>query len=137
MLTLIAGVILLCALIALLGACTNPFDVLRARVEDLGPTLYVRASWKDPWLNLIPRDSYPKGAGYVRSAFVVGRSEPSSDEETWNAIAAIDANSNPQGACNITYNQTFVGLKENQYKPENFGLMGPLICQDDLTMYWQ
>lgn len=125
------------ALIAILGACTNPFDVLRARTEDLGPTLYVRASWKDPYLNLIPRDSYPKGAGYVRSAFIVGRSEPSSDEETWNAIAAIDPNSNPQGACNITYNQTFVGLKENQYKPENFGLMGPLICQDDLTMYWQ
>lgn len=99
--------------------------------------LLVRASWKDIWLNLIPRDTYPMGAGYVRSSFQVGRSEPSTDEETWNAIAAINANSNPQGACNITYNQTYVGLHEDQYKPENFGLMGPLICQDDLTMYWQ
>lgn len=118
-------------------ACTNPFDVLRAKTEDLGPTLYVRASWKDPWLNLVPRGAYPQGAGYVRSSFTVGRSEPASDEETWNAIAAINADTNPQGACNITYNQTYVGLKEDQYKPENFGLMGPLVCQDDLTMYWQ
>jgi hypothetical protein len=118
-------------------ACTNPFDILRAKTEDLGPTLLVRASWKDPWLNLVPRDSYPKGAGYVRSSFTVGRSEPATDEETWAAIAAIDAGTNPQGACNLTYNQTYVGLKEDQYKPENFGLMGPLVCQDDLTMYWQ
>ena len=28
------------------------------------------------------------------------------------------------------------GHREDTYKPENFGLMGPLICQDDLTMYW-
>lgn len=124
-------------IVAFSAACATPFDVLRAKTEDLGPTLYVRASWKDPWLNLVPRASYPMGAGYVRSSFTVGRSEPSTDEETWNAIAAIDANSNPQGACNITYNQTYVGLKEDQYKPENFGLMGPLVCQDDLTMYWQ
>lgn len=136
MFLLLAVVGAICAL-PFIAACATPFDVLRARTEDLGPELYVRASWKDLWLNLIPRDSYPKGAGYVRSAFQVGRSEPSSDEETWNAIAAIDANLNPQGACNLTYNQTFVGLHEDTYKPENFGLMGPLICQDDLTMYWQ
>lgn len=117
-------------------ACATPFDVLRAKTEDLGETLLVRASWKDPWLNLVPRGTYPRGSGYVRSSFTVGRSEPASDEETWNAIAAI-ANDNTSGACNTTYNQTYVGLKEDQYKPESFGLVGPLICQDDLTMYWQ
>src|SRR5678816_3554383 len=118
-------------------ACATPFDVLRAKTEDLGETLLVRASWKDPYLNLVPRASYPKGAGYVRSSFTVGRSEPASDEEAWAAIAAINDDTNPTGACNVTYNQTYVGLKEDQYKPENFGLVGPLICQDDLTMYWQ
>lgn len=128
---------LLISAFCLFAVCTTPFDILRAKTEDLGPTLYVRASWKDPYLNLIPRAEYPKGAGYVRSSFTVGRSEPSTDEETWHAIAAIDADTNPSGACNITYNQTFLGLKEDQYKPENFGLMGPLVCQDDLTMYWQ
>lgn len=118
-------------------ACKTPFDVLRAKTEDLSPTLYVRASWKDPWLNMVPRDEYPRGAGYVRSSFTVGRSEPESDEETWNAIAAIADPANPNGACNVTYNQTYTGFKEDTYKPENFGLVGPLICQDDLAMYWQ
>lgn len=86
-------------------------------------------------MNLVPRDAYPKGAGYVRSAFTMGRSEPSTDEETWNAIVSI-ANNPSMGACSLTYNQTYVGFKENTYAPENFGLMGPLVCQDDLTMYW-
>jgi hypothetical protein len=116
-------------------ACATPFDALRKRNEDLGETLYVRASWKDPWLNLIRRDEYPQGAGYVRSAFTIGRSEPTTDEETWQEIKPIDTN-NTQGACNLTYNQTFVGFKENTYKPEAFGLVGPLVCQDDLVMYW-
>jgi len=120
--------------ISLVCACTTPFDVLRAKTEDLGPTLYVRASWKDLWLNLVPRDSYPKGAGYVRSTFQISRSEPATDEETWAAIQSIADTA--QGACNLTYNQTYVGMHEDTYKPENFGLMGPLVCQDDLTMYW-
>lgn len=120
----------------LLGACTNPFDVLRSRVEDLGPTLYVRASWKDPWMNIIPRDKYPVGAGFVRSAFTIGRSEPTTDEETWQEIQEFDTEANTQGPCQVTYNQTYVGYKENQYKPEMFGLVGPLECQDTFTMYW-
>lgn len=115
--------------------CQNPFDVLRLRVEDLGPTLYTRASWRDPWLNLIRRDEWPMGAGLVRSAFTIGRSEPSTDEETWVPIATTSGNSYV-GSCSTTYNQTYVGYKENTYKPEGFGLVGPLVCQDDLTIYW-
>lgn len=105
------------------------------KAEDLGPTLYVRASWKDPWLNLINRESWPVGAGLVRSAFTVGRSEPATDEETWVEIAVTDGE-NYTGSCSTTYNQTYVGYKENTYKPEGFGLVGPLICQDDLTLHW-
>lgn len=118
-------------------ACDTPslFDVLRAKTEDLGPHLYQRASWKDIWLSLIPRDNYPKGAGYVRSSFQIGRSEPASDEETWQTIQPLSDNNS--GACALTYNQTYVGEHEDQYKPEMFGLMGPLICQDDLTLYWR
>lgn len=117
------------------NTCT-PFDVLRAKTEDLGPELYVRASWKDVWMSLVPRGSYPKGAGYVRSAFQISRSEPSNDEETWNVIQSIADNAT-SGACSLTYNQAFVGMHEDTYVPENFGLMGPVICQDDLAMYWQ
>lgn len=116
-------------------ACATPFDALRMRVEDLGPTLYVRASYKDPWLNLVNRESWPVGAGLVRSAFTVGRSEPATDEETWVEIAVTDGE-NYTGSCSTTYNATYVGYKENTYKPEGFGLVGPLICQDDLTLHW-
>lgn len=105
------------------------------KVEDLGPTLYTRASWKDPWLNLTPRDTWPVGAGLDRSAFTIGRSEPSTDEETWVAIA-VKSGQTFTGSCGITYNQTFVGHLEVHYKPEEFGLLGPLICQDDLTLHW-
>src|SRR5438477_9835727 len=108
-------------------ACTTLFDVLRARVEDLGPQLHLRASYKEPWLNIVPRDTYPKGAGYVRSSFQIGRSEPSTDEESWQTIQKIADNSS--GACALTYNQTYVGFHEDTYSPEMFGLMGPLVCQ--------
>jgi len=116
-------------------ACQNPFDVLRMRTEDLGPTLYTRASWRDPWLNMIRRDEWPVGAGLVRSAFTIGRSEPSTDEETWVTLATTSG-STYIGSCGTTYNQTYVGYKENTYKPEGFGLVGPLVCQDDLTLHW-
>lgn len=115
-------------------ACTNPFAVLRTKTEDLGPTLHNRAAWKDPWLNLIPRETWPVGAGVVRSAFTIGRSEPSTEEETWQTIAV--ANGGNSGSCGPTYNQTYVGHKEITYKPEMFGLVGPLVCQDDLTLHW-
>lgn len=116
-------------------ACTTPFDVLRMKTEDLGPTLYLRGSFKDPWLNIVPRDTYPVGAGLVRSAFTVGRSEPATDEETWVAIATTSGQSYV-GSCSTTYNQTYVGYLETTYKPEGFGLVGPLVCQDDLTLHW-
>jgi hypothetical protein len=116
-------------------ACLAPFDVLRMKVEDLGPTLYLRASYKDPWLNLVNRDTWPVGAGLVRSAFTVGRSEPATDEETWVAVA-VTSGGTYAGSCGVTYNQTYVGHLEVTYKPEQFGLVGPLVCQDDLTLHW-
>lgn len=54
----------------------TPFDVLRARVDDLGPLLYHRAGWKDPWLNIIDPIHYPTGAGRGRKAFKIGRRIP-------------------------------------------------------------
>lgn len=118
------------------GACTLPsaFDILRAKTEDLGPELHQRATWRSIWQSLIPRDEYPKGAGYVRSTFKIGRSEPATDEEAWTQIQSLAATA--QGAGNLTYNQVYVGHHEDTYVPEMFGLMGPLINQDDLTMYW-
>lgn len=117
-------------------ACQNPFDVLRMRVEDLGPTLYARASWKDPWLNFIPRSEWPMGRGLVASAFTIGRSEPATDEETWSPITTTSGGTFV-GSCTVNYVQAFVGYKETTYKPEVFGLVGPAVCQDDLTLHWE
>jgi len=127
---------LVLALVAISGlGCSTPFDVLRARTESLGETLYVRASWRDPWMNIVPRDTYPMGAGYQRSVFEIQRSEPGSDEEAWPAIQSIALNA--AGACAGTPNQAYVGMTESTYAPEGFKLKGPLICQADLAMYWQ
>jgi hypothetical protein len=106
------------------------------KVEDLGEKLYVKASWKDPWLNIVSKDEYPPGAGLNRSAFTIGRSEPTTDEETWAPIATTDDSGNYQGSCGTSYDATYVGHRETVYKPEEKGLVGPLVCQDDLTLYW-
>lgn len=106
------------------------------RSESLGPKLYTRAAYADLWLNLIMRDEWPIGAGLVRSSFEVLRSEPSTDEETWVPITTTSG-STYIGSCGGTYNATFVGYKEVTYKPEQFKLRGPLVCQSDLTLHWE
>lgn len=107
-------------------ACPSPLDMFRLKTEDLPDLLYLRASWRDLWLNLIPRDVWPRGAGIVRSSFTVGRSEPTSDTETW---PLVETGTN---TCATTYNAVTVGFNEVLYHPEKFGLSGPVICQDDL-----
>lgn len=116
-------------------ACASVADLLKAKVEDLSETLYLRGSYRSSILGLVPRGQYPEGAGYVRSAFTIGRSEPESDEETWNNIQPLTDNAN--GACNLTYNSVTTGHKQSDYKPHNFALVGPLQCQDDFAMYWK
>lgn len=117
-------------------ACANPFDSLRAKTEDLGETLYVIGSWMDPWLNIVPKETYPEGAGYERSVFTIGRSEPNTDEEPWTQIQSIANNALGALAASTEYQSVQVGHKENKYKPERLPLVGPLVGQDDLVMYW-
>ena len=118
-----------------LCACPNPFDALRLKVEDLGPRLYKRATWLDPWLNLVPKEEWPVGAGLVRSSFEVGRSEPTTEEENWSPIT-VYSGSTFIGSCAKSYTDTNVGYEERQYNPEAFWLRGPLVCQSDLTLHW-
>lgn len=115
-------------------ACPSVTDLLRAKTEDLGEKLYQRASYKSAILGVVPRSEYPQGAGYVRSVFTVGRSEPTSDEETWVAIAAVNADNGP---CALTYNTVTAGHKENTYKPASFGLKGPVKCINEIEMNWK
>ncbi len=118
-----------------LSACPTVVDRLRMRVEDLGPTLHHVASWLDPWLNLIPRGTYPKGAGLVRSTFTIGRSFPTSDEEQWDPITVTNGE-NYVGSCPTSYNAVDIGYIERLYAPESRNLVGPLQCVDDFTLNW-
>jgi hypothetical protein len=126
----------LLALGVLAKACASPFDSLRAKTEDLGETLYVIGSWMDPWLNIVPKETFPEGAGYVRSAFTIERSEPGLDEEPWNYIQSIADTSYGGLDAAADFQSVRVGHKENTYKPERLPLVGPLVGQDDLVMYW-
>ncbi len=111
--------------------------------ESLGEELYLRASFRGIWLNLIPRSGYASGTGLVQSTFTVGRSEPSSDEENWmritgSTIGCLDAaTASSSGACSVCWNDTQWGYLERTYSPEQFGLRGPVICQDDLIYNFQ
>lgn len=119
-------------------ACPNPFDVLRLKSEDLGTHLYARASYRDAWLNLIPREDYGQGVGLAKSTFTVGRSEPTSEEEDWPLIELTAGGGQlTTNSCSQTWNDTTVGYKERVYGPEQFALRGPLVCQDDLVLHWQ
>lgn len=112
--------------------------------EDLGPTLYLRASHRGPWIPMIVRDEYPDGAGLSRSSFTIQRSEPSSDEEAWPLLTSVNSTApdgasqpNTLGACTNAWNQANVGYFEQPYGPEAFGLVGPTLCQDELVLHWQ
>ena len=120
-----------------MAACENPWDVLRMKQEELGTILYRRAAYKDPWLNLIQSPSeYGVGAGLNKSTFTIGRSEPTTEEEAWVALA-VEADGNHGAACNVNYTQVEVGHKEAKYGPVGFGLKTPLICKDDLPLHFE
>jgi hypothetical protein len=112
-------------------ACDTPFDAFRLATEDLPDEIYKRASFRGLWLNLIRREVYPKNIGLTRSTFTLGRSEPTTDEPAFELIS-LDDGENYTGSCTTTYNDVSVGFDEHTYSPEQFGLKGPVICQDDL-----
>ena len=117
-------------------ACSSPFDAFRMATEHLQDELYRRASFRGVWLNLIPAGEYDPGTGLTQSTFTVGRSEPTADEETWSRITGSTVTGGTtvgaSGACSVAWNDTVWGYKEQTYSPEQFGLRGPIICQDDL-----
>ncbi len=112
-------------------ACDTPFDAFRLATENLPEEIYKRASYRGIWLNLIKRDTYPKNIGLTRSTFTLGRSEPTTDEPTFELIH-LDDGEVYTGACGTDYNDVTVGFDEHTYSPEQIGLKGPVICQDDL-----
>lgn len=114
-------------------ACENPFDAFRLATESLPDDIYVRASYRSVFMNLVPRGTFPRGAGVVRSTFTVGRSEPTTDLPEFEEVT-VNTGETYTGACNTVYNDIGVGFQEGTYKPEKFGWRGPIICQDDLMI---
>lgn len=129
-------------------ACT-PFDGFRIATESLGDEIYLRASWRGIWLNLIPRDKeYPHGTGLTQTTFTLGRNEPETEEEHWerikSSISCSAGEAKPggytygtevdsaSGYCKVCWNDTEWGFNEQSWSPEQFGLRGPILCQDDL-----
>lgn len=106
--------------------------------ESLHEELYRRASWRGIFLNLIPKAEYLRGSGLTQSSFTVGKSEPTTDEETWvkesktQDVSCTTGTSGSDGLCAVCWNDTVWGHSEVTYSPEKFGLRGPLICKDDL-----
>lgn len=111
-------------------ACTDPFDALRVATEYIGTELHQRAIWRDIWLNVIPKKTYPKHVGKTLSTFVIERNEPAADVETWVGIDLVG--SSDSNACAVTWNDTDVGHTETTFSPEQFGLRGPILCKDEL-----
>lgn len=119
-----------------MGACASAFDAFRLATEHLGTDLYRRASIQSIWLNFIPKSEYMKGVGLINSTFTVERSEPTSDEETWNPVSTV-SDGGGGNSCNTTWNDVDHGETERKYSPEAFGLRGRVICEDEFIYNFQ
>ena len=121
-------------------ACASPLDAFRLPTESLSEELYFRASWRGIFVNLIMKGEYRQGSGLTQSTFTIGRSEPTTDEECWSRITGSTLGCTDQssstagssGSCSTCWNDTQWGYKELTYSPEQLGLRGPIVCQDDL-----
>jgi hypothetical protein len=111
--------------------CQDVFDAFKLATESLDEEIYLRASYRGIWINLIQRGEYKKGTGLEQTTFTLGRSEPTSDEEAWPLISLGSG----QQACAVTWNDVNYGFEESQYHPEQLGLRGPIICKDDLIFH--
>ena len=132
-------------------AC-SPFDGFRMATESLGEELHLRATWRSIWLNLIQKSPYPQGTGLTQTSFFIGRNEPDTEEEHWEKIQSSITCAEGQargggfsyntetdsasGYCKVCWNDTEWGFQEKQWSPEQFGLRGPILCQDDLIFNW-
>lgn len=111
-------------------ACPSAFDALRIATENLPDTIHQRSVKSSIWLNAIPRTEFPMNAGVNQTTFVVGNSEPTSNDESWSEITL--SNNAVSNMCAASYTDVDVGYDEYTYTPRRFGLAGPIICRETL-----
>lgn len=114
-------------------ACSSIFDAFPTKTENLADSIWKIASYNSVWLNLVPRDEYPRNSGLTQTNYTVGPLEPTSDEETWAAVDTVAEGPSSSNVCNTTFNEVTPGTTAQTYSPEKFGLKGPLLCKDELT----
>ncbi len=107
----------------------NVGKIFQSVSESLSTQIYKKASIRSPWLNAIPRGTFASGRGLVQTTFRVENSEPTTHDEAW-AAAALTAGGDA-GACADSFNAVEVGYTSDTYRPETYGLRGPVMCKTD------
>lgn len=118
----------------------RPFDGFRTATESLPGSLLRRASYMDPWHNVIKKGKYPPGTGVTQSVLTIQNSEPMLAQEPWADITLsgqqITLNANADSSiCDPNYIDTYLGYDETTYGPRELKLRGPVICEDALTFH--
>jgi len=128
---LIAGSV--CAPIrrTLLCACPSPFDALRIATEFLPDYLYRKASQSNFWLGYVNSEEFPRNQGVNPSVFVVGNTEPYTNQEAWSDVSL--SSNVISTMCTQPYIDVDVGYNETTYSPRRLNLAGPVICRETLT----
>lgn len=107
----------------------NVGKIFQSVSESLSTQIYKKASIRSPWLNAIPRGTFASGRGLVQTTFRVENSEPTTHDESW-AAATLTAGGDA-GACADNFNAVEVGYTSDTYRPETYGLRGPVMCKTD------
>lgn len=111
-------------------ACPSPFEALRIATESLPNTIYRKASQTNFWTGYITSEEFPRNTGVNQTVFVIGNSEPYSNQEAWTDVT--QANNIITTMCSQPYVDVDVGYNESTYSPRRIGLAGPIICRETL-----
>lgn len=110
-------------------ACATVFDAFAVTTEHFRDEVYRRASFRDPWMNLIPSGIFTPHKGLTHTGFTILKQEPTNEERAGDAIA-LTTGSNA-GSCANTWQQVSLGYSQFQYSPVQLNWKGHVFCKDD------
>lgn len=111
-------------------SCASAFNAIRIATENLPNYIYRKASQTNFWLGYTTAEEFPRNAGVNQTVFVIGNSEPYSNQEAWSDVT--QANNIITTMCSQPYVDVDVGYDESTYAPRRLGLAGPIICRETL-----
>ncbi len=113
-------------------ACPNVFASFRFATDNLANDIHKRSVFHSMWLSAIPRTSFTMNAGATQNTFVIGNSEPTSNNETWDEVTQSEQTFTSGDLCTPTFTEAQWGYNEYTYNPRRFSLSGPVICREEL-----